>query len=168
MGLAVRVQNNPNTSEGGVVLTLQRRTHRRANRPRQTVYSNGGYAKLYKGFYATEEEALRTSRVRAFRHYVTYLMDKRFTLVTKPNAPLEASPAPTPHTSPAKRGRPCKRVRPTMPPNPEPQEATATVDEELTTAQECLSKQMARLRKALVLNGDRGPSRSARVRGQLR
>ena len=115
MGLAVRVQNNPNTSEGGVVLTLQRRTHRRANSPRQTVYSNGGYAKLYKGFYATEEEALRTSRVRAFRHYVTYLMDKRFTLVTKPNAPLEASPAPTPHTSPAKRGRPSSVYAPRCP-----------------------------------------------------
>ena len=63
------------------------------------------------------------------------------------NAPLEASPAPTPHTSPAKAGRPCKRPRltiaPTMP---------DAVNEELTEAQEWLSKQMARLRRALVLN----------------
>ena len=87
------------------------------------MYSNEAFAALgYEGFYASEEEALRTSRVRAFRRYVTYLMDKRFTLARKPqmhrwkhplHRPLTpARPRPAAHASEraSRSPRPCRTL----------------------------------------------------------
>ncbi len=149
LGLPVRVEKNPNQSQGGYVLTIERRRTKAANSIRDKVRSNEGFARAlgFKGFYETKQEAMRMYRERHFRHYVTYRMDKRFKLETNPNALPEGSPAPTPHASPAKAGRPRKRQRPTITPL-----VPDAVNEELITGQEWRAKMMARLRRALVLN----------------
>lgn len=111
VGFEVRAQKNNNSSQGGYVLGLCRRNKRRANRTKELVRSNGEYARLgFRSVFATKEDALRTFRVRAFRHFVTYVMDRRLVTGAGP-APLGASPAPTPNASPAKAGRPPKRGR---------------------------------------------------------
>lgn len=60
--------------------------------------SREGYAALgLKDVFATKEEALRSSRVRLLRNFVTFLVDKRIAVAMAPDAPLGASPAKKPH-----------------------------------------------------------------------
>jgi hypothetical protein len=118
----------------------------------EAVRSRDGYAALgLKDVFATKEEALRSSRVRLLRNFVTFLMDRRFTMAMAPDAPLGASPAKKPHIDQA---RSPNRAR-TLPTIPEQQAVTPARDQEavdLANAQEWRAEHTTRIDKAIIVD----------------